>query len=256
MDWNEFSAYHSKRLMLNEIENGVILAVLASDTEPHFWHFGKPGACAVQLPGRAIVLGKMTERQCRELAEHTVANDYPGIMGTGLTTHWFANRASELGVHFRDIEPQQIYVLRDLPKHPRVQGHWRLIRTDEIDLFVKWSIEFAHEAVSLDPVATRQELEKYAAEGTYLFWTIEDEPVSMAGKVRQIRTSVAITGVYTPPELRGHGYAGAITSVIAEQIIHQGLVASLYTDIRLPASNRCYSRLGFMPAYASFHYHR
>src|SRR5258708_3444983 len=198
-NWSEFSAHHSKRLALNEIEHGVILSILQSPDAPHFWHFGKPGACAVQTPGRAIVLGKMTERHCRELAEHMVAIDYPGVMGNGLTTHWFANRASELGIHFREVEPQQIYVLRDLPKHPRVQGHWRPIRPDEVDLFVEWSIEFAKEALPLDPMACRSELEKHALDGTYLFWTVEDVPVSMAGKVRQLRTSAAITGVYTPP---------------------------------------------------------
>jgi predicted GNAT family acetyltransferase len=220
MEYNDFSTYHSKRLSLNEIEHGVILSIIQS-SEPHYWHFGKPGACAVQSAGRAIVLGAMNERQCRELAEQTVAVDYPGVMGSGLTTHWFANRASELGVHFHEVEPQQIYVLRDLPKHPRVQGHWRLIRTDEIDLFVDWSTQFANEAMPLDPMASRAELEKQALEGTYLFWTVEDVPVSMAGRVRQLRTSAAVTGVYTPPELRGHGYAGAITAIISEQIIHQ-----------------------------------
>lgn len=210
----------------------------------------------MQSAGRAIVLGAMSESQCRELAEHTVALDYPGVMGSGLTTHWFANRASELGVHFHEVEPQQIYVLREPPKHPKVQGHHRFIRPNELDLFAKWATEFVKEALPLDPLANRQELEKHATDGTYLFWTVEDEPVSMAGKVRQLRTSAAITGVYTPPELRGHGYAGAITAVLGEQILSAGMVATLYTDLRVPASNRCYSRLGFRPAYSSFHYYR
>jgi predicted GNAT family acetyltransferase len=256
MNWHGFSTHHSKRLSLNEVEYGVILSILKGSSEPLFWHFGKSGACAVHLPGRAIILGAMNEKQCRELAELTVALDYPGVMGTGLTTHWFADRASELGVHFKEVEPQQIYALRALPKHPKVPGHARQIRSDEIDLFAEWATVFSVEAMSLDPVASRVELEKHAENGTYLFWTVEDIPVSMAGMVRELRSSTAITGVYTPPELRGHGYAGAVTAVIAEQILQKGLVVTLYTDLRVPASNRCYARLGFEPACPSFHYHR
>src|SRR6185436_20687872 len=94
MEWNEFSTYHIKRLALNEIEYGVILAILKGQ-ESRFWHFGKPGACAVQTPGRAIVLGSMNERQCRELAEQTVALDYPGIIGSGLTPHSFPTPPSQ-----------------------------------------------------------------------------------------------------------------------------------------------------------------
>lgn len=256
MNYEKFVEHHLKRLNLNEVQNGLLVAILQSAEKPHFWHFGRSGQCAVQIPGRAIVLGMLPEPQCRELAEQTVALDYPGVIGTGLTTHWFADRAAELGVHFHDVEPQQIYALREPPKHPHVKGHWRHIRPEESDVFIQWSIEFAREGLPLDPLPSPVELAETAASGRYIFWTIEDVPVSMAGIVRKLRTTAAITGVYTPPELRGHGYAGAVTAVLAEQIIESGLVTTLYTDIRNPASNRCYSRLGFEPAYPSFHYHR
>ncbi len=78
----------------------------------------------------------------------------------------------------------------------------------------------------------------------------------MAGIARVLNKTAAITGVYTPKEHRGHGYAGAITATVADLIRKMGLVPTLYTDLQVPASNRCYSRIGFRPILPSYHFHR
>lgn len=254
MNWSEFSAYHLRGLRLNEIKHGVLINMMKN---PHdlFWGYDRPAQCAL-MGERALVLGNLTESQCRDLADTTCGLDYAGVMGPGLTTHWFANRASEHGIYFRDCEPQQIYVLRELPKKPNIIGNWREVTASDTELFIDWYTEFARESIPIQPFPPHEKLARIAESSRYLFWEVNGVPVSMAGTIRKLRTSAAITGVYTPPDLRGRGYAGAITAVVAERIIQQGLAASLYTDLRVPASNRCYARLGFQPAYPSFHYHR
>ena len=70
----------------------------------------------------------------------------------------------------------------------------------------------------------------------------------MAGIVRRTRNAAAIAGVYTPPGLRGKGYAGSVTAAVVEKIYREGRKkACLYTYLSNPASNRCYEKIGFRP---------
>ena len=81
--------------------------------------------------------------------------------------------------------------------------------------------------------------------------------MSMAGIVRRLNRSAAITGVYTPPEHRGRGYAGSVTAATVEPIYADGRkIACLYADLRNPASNCCYTKIGFTPVCGSLHFHR
>jgi predicted GNAT family acetyltransferase len=96
-----------------------------------------------------------------------------------------------------------------------------------------------------------------AVAGNYRFWTVDGNPVSMAGIVRRTRHGAAIAGVYTPPGLRNRGHAAAVTAAVVDAIFAEGrTMACLYADLRNPASNRCYSKVGFKPACRSWHYLR
>src|SRR5262249_47398572 len=112
------------------------------------------------------------------------------------------------------------------------------------------------EAVPREAPPDRTELETAVGEGCYWFWEKDGEPVSVAGIVRRTRNTVAIAGVYTPPALRGRGYAGSVTATIAGEIVASGKTATLFTDLRNPASNRCYARIGFKPIADGMHIFR
>ncbi len=113
------------------------------------------------------------------------------------------------------------------------------------------------EAVPHDPLPDRARLEAVPAEGRHQFWIVDGKPVAMAGISRRTRNTGVISGVYTPPALRGFGYAGSVTAAVAEQIFAEGRTAAcLYTDLRNPYSNRCYARIGFRPVCRSWHYLR
>jgi predicted GNAT family acetyltransferase len=124
-------------------------------------------------------------------------------------------------------------------------------------MFAEWSIAFAREAVPHDPPPSRERLEQVVGEGRHQFWIVDGEPVSMAGIVRRTRHAAAIAGVYTPPALRGRGYAGSVTAAVVEHAFAEGkTTACLYTDLRNPYSNRCYAKIGFRPVCLSWHYVR
>jgi RimJ/RimL family protein N-acetyltransferase len=255
-----FVEYHLAALETEEARHNLILAIMtraASEPAPTFriWSLGLPGACAVQNPGWPLVLGQVDEQQCRALAQQVCETDFPGVVGTENTATSFAASAGELGVAFAEPIPQQIHAIRDSPSYPDAAGGPRPVTSADARLFADWRIAFCREATPHDPMPDREQLEKEAGQGRYLFWAVNDEPVSMAGIVRRTRHGAAIAGVYTPPELRGRGYAGSVTAALVERAYVEGnSFVCLYTDLRNPYSNRCYAKIGFRHVCKSWHY--
>jgi GNAT superfamily N-acetyltransferase len=257
-----FLAYNLPALERNEARHNLILAILGgapagAGTELRRWLLGAPGQCAVQMPGRPVVLGELGAAQCRALAEQSSDLDYPAVVGPDETARHFADHATALGLEFLEPIPQQIHALSDPPRYPGAPGHARLIGGADGPLFTDWMIAFVREATPHDTAPDREQLAKVAGDGRYMFWTVDGEPVAMAGVVRRTRNAVAIAGVYTPPPLRGRGYAGSVTAAVAERAYAEGkATACLYTDLRNPFSNRCYAKIGFKPVCPSWHYPR
>jgi RimJ/RimL family protein N-acetyltransferase len=255
-----FVAYHLAALETDEPRHNLILAIIAraaSDSAPtlRVWSLGPPGACAVQNPGWPLVLGQVDEQQCYALAEQMRDTNFPGVVGPENTATWFVTSVREFGVIFAEHIPQQIHAIRDSPSYSGAAGGPRPVTSADARLFADWRIAFSREATPHDPTPNREQLEKEVGEEQYLFWAVKDEPVSMAGIVRRTRHGAAIAGVYTPPELRGRGYAGSVTAALVERAYVEGKsFVCLYTDLRNPYSNRCYTKVGFRPVCKSWHY--
>jgi predicted GNAT family acetyltransferase len=258
----EFIAYHRAALERDEARHGLILnalnqAVGANPVALSWWTMDAPGACAIRMEQHSLVLGALDQAQCRMLAETTAAHDYPGVIGPDTTAEWFADQARRLAHCFLEPEPQWIYAIRETPRYPGSPGHARLAGEEDAELLARWLAAFHREAVPLDPPPPADQAARALRENRFLFWIDAGQPVAMAGVVRRLTTSAAITGVYTPPELRGRGYAGSVTAAAVERIRAEGrVVACLYADQRNPASNRCYTKIGFTPVCASWHFHK
>jgi GNAT superfamily N-acetyltransferase len=261
MQPREFADHHLPALEANEVRHNLVLWIvsrmLAGVPDVRFWTLGAPGQCAVQTPPRPILLGDLEEAQCHHLAEQTLDLEYQGVVGPDGTAGWFAERAGQLGVKFLKPIPQQIHALRAAPSYPAAPGRAFVVGNDHASLFADWILAFAREATPHDPLPDRVQVMRSAGDGRYMFWVVDDEPVAMAGIVRRTRHTAAIAGVYTPPHLRGRGYGGSVTAAVAELAFSQGkATVCLYTDLRNPASNRCYARVGFKPVCASWHFPR
>jgi RimJ/RimL family protein N-acetyltransferase len=262
MQLSDFLAYHLPGLETNEAKHNVILGILAgigekSPEDLHLWTLGSSGQCAVQTRGRAIVLGELEEAQCHGLVEEVKQLAFPGVVGPDQTAKWFADRAIEVGLEFHDAIPQQILALTEKPNHPAVPGHARPVGTEDAALLADWLLAFMAEATPHDPLPARERLERLAGEGRHHFWVIGGRPVSMAGIVRRTRNAAAIAAVYTPPSLRGRGYAGSVTAAVVERVFAEGKsTACLYVDLRNPFSRRWYAKIGFTPVRASWHFPR
>ena len=77
--------------------------------------------------------------------------------------------------------------------------------------------------------------------------TAADVPVSMVGYHRPQYGVCRVGPVYTPPEHRRHGYAGALTVHVTAGILADGNQACLYTDLANPTSNKIYQQAGYRP---------
>jgi predicted GNAT family acetyltransferase len=218
------------------------------------WSLGAPGQCATMSAGHPILLADLDEAQCHALAELTTQLAYAGVVGPDRTAGWFADRAGELGAKFLAPIPQAILGLTSKPNYPGCPGHVRQVTADDAELLADWIAAFMREATPHDSIPSRERLLNLASEGRHLLWVVDEQPVSMAVIARRTRNAAAISGVYTPPELRARGYAGSVTAAVAEQIFAEGKsMACLYADLRNPYSNRCYAKIGFTRVCDSMH---
>lgn len=146
---------------------------------------------------------------------------------------------------------QGVYELREVLPTPSPPGNARPATSEDRDLVLSWMQAFAEEAIPHQPEAARQErlvedrLHATDSAGIWL-WEDGDRAVSMSGYGGETPNGIRIGPVYTPPELRGRGYA---TGLVAEQ--SRSLLASgrrfcfLYTDLDNATSNALYRRIGF-----------
>jgi len=262
MQFSKFFDYHLPALSTDEVRHNLIISILTRANSEQsqdllWWTLSEPGCCAVKSPGRGIVLGELGRVQCRKLAEDVNDLDFPAVLGPDQTATWFVERATELGAQFQEPIPQRIHALSEAPLYPGAPGQARPVMAEDATVFADWMTAFHGEATPHDPLPCRDDLEKRAGEGRYLFWIVDGVPVSLAGITRRIQQVAAIAPVYTPPDLRGRGYAGSVTAAIVERIYAEGkTTACLYTNLRNPYSNRCYAKVGFRPVCDSYFYPR
>ena len=88
--------------------------------------------------------------------------------------------------------------------------------------------------------------QKLLAQELYLW--IDKEPVSMAGKSRPTPNGITINLGYTPPELRGRGYASSCVASLSQLQLDSGKqFCTLFTDLSNPTSNSIYQKMGYKP---------
>jgi RimJ/RimL family protein N-acetyltransferase len=80
--------------------------------------------------------------------------------------------------------------------------------------------------------------------------TVDDRPVAYCAITNQLGDEVNIGAVYTPPELRGRGYARCVVAGILMEAARDGVTRAGLTALKdNPASLAAYRALGFRPAH-------
>ena len=220
------------------VEGGRVTAVAA-----HFWN----GMLILQAPDpetREAVARAAIARSGREIK--------------GLTGPWeqVDSVRKALGMESREAsldsrEDLFTLSLADL-RVPELLGSGRVLcrrpRADELELAARWRLDFSREALGRDggldaargEVARLQELDSQ--------WILleEDRPVAYSAFNARLPDVVQIGGVWTPPELRGRGYARAVVAgSLLEARSAGAALAVLFTGEENVSARRAYEALGF-----------
>lgn len=178
--------------------------------------------------------------------------ELPGVVGAIPEIETFVGAwTSENDLDATRVVRHGIYELRGVLSTPAAPGRVRPATPRDRDLVVRWATAFADEALpdqSEGAPGTRwveARLDATEASGIWL-WEDRGAPVSMSGYGGETPNGIRIGPVYTPPEVRGRGYA---TTLVAEQsrwLLDAGRsFCFLYTDLDNPTSNALYRRIGY-----------
>ncbi|MCX5082373.1 GNAT family N-acetyltransferase [Streptomyces sp. NBC_00401] len=173
-----------------------------------------------------------------------------GVFGVDSASAAFADAwQSRTGAGARRAIEQRLYRLGDLtPPLPAPAGRPRVATEADRELLVRWRTAF--DADTGTPGGASQEWadERISYGGVTLWETADGVPVSMAGVTRQAAGAVRVAPVYTPKELRGRGYAGAVTAEVSRAARAAGASeVLLFTDLANATSNGLYLRIGYRP---------
>ena len=134
------------------------------------------------------------------------------------------------------------------PPDPPPAGRARPAAHDDFELTQAWFDAFSEELELPDRMQeshVRQQIDER------MLWLWDDaagETAALALRTPAATGVARVNCVYTPPERRGHGYAGAVTAACcADALARDAERVVLFTDLDNPAPNKVYQRIGFHP---------
>jgi GNAT superfamily N-acetyltransferase len=209
---------------------------------------GVVGGAILQTPPHPVYL--TVAPAVPELVELLADRPLPGVNALAgdaelFAEAWRRRRGGTAGADRRS----RLYRLDVLtPPSPRPAGEPRIADVRDRDLLIAWMAAFhaeIGEAVGRD---LEQVVDDKLAHDGLTLWEVDGSPVSMAGGSRLEAGMLRVMAVYTPKQLRGHGYAGAVTSAVSQAALDDGAQhVVLFTDLANPTSNALYQRLGYRP---------
>ncbi|QKV91737.1 GNAT family N-acetyltransferase [Streptomyces sp. NA02950] len=197
--------------------------------------------------------GDAAKALARVLAERNAQDGPPppvtGVNAGRRTAETFAAAWERLtGAAAEVDQTHRLYRLRALtPPGPAPPGRARAAGAADRALLLTWYDGFARDTGALRGDVSRT-VDDRLSHGGVTLWEVDGAPVSTAAVSRTVAGMVRVSHVYTPPELRGRGYAGAVTAAVSRAARATGAEeVLLFTDLANPTSNALYQRLGYRP---------
>lgn len=183
-------------------------------------------------------------------ALHQAGRDFCEIRGPEKTVAaWLDFWQKQQGGSGQVLMRQGVYSCTQVSSPPPLPGHLRLATTSDLSLLIQWLGGFYQEALfeTRPPeVELQVSVQQKLNEGALFVWENDTQPCAMAAIVRRPPGGAAISWVYTPPELRGQGWASICVAALTEQLLGSDQsYTCLFTDLNNAQSNRIYQRLGY-----------
>jgi RimJ/RimL family protein N-acetyltransferase len=213
---------------------------------------GPVGAVFIYTPEFPVLLSRVSGQAAAELARDLAAarRQVPGVNAVQEAADAFAAAwADRTGDAVTVYRQMRLFRLGELSwPAPGPEGAARLATEQDRDLLAEWFDAFAREVGDPPRQDHRAAVDERLGYGGITVWEAAGVPVSIAGLTRAVAGMVRVGPVYTPPALRGRGYAGATTAAVSQAALDAGLrEVVLYTDLANPTSNALYERLGYRP---------
>jgi len=220
-------------------------------TGPRWWlgsdRAGEVVAAFMHTPPHPLHVAVATEQTARALAARLAADGdtLPGVGGMRRPAEAFADEwVGRTGVGSRVSMEIGSFDLPVAPHVPfEVSGRHRRATSGDRELVDGWNRAFV-EAIE-GGGRTPPSLAQAVADGRVALWEDEGRPVSMAYASPANGGITRISGVWTPPELRGHGYASGVVAALSRERQDLGDRCMLYTDLANPTSNAIYVAMGY-----------
>ncbi|CAN5757425.1 GNAT family N-acetyltransferase [soil metagenome] len=206
--------------------------------------------CAFRTPPFKLGLTRMPAGALPALVDDVAAvyPSLPAVLGPEPEARRFAELwAERKGIRAHPGMRQRIFQLERViwPERPAT-GRLRVAEPEDRERVERWIRAFSAEAGTPMHGIGRMAEERIRERAIFLWEDVQ--PCSMAGWAGQSPNGVRIGYVYTPPELRGRGYASAGVAEASQRALDAGRrFCFLYTDLANPTSNSIYRRIGYQP---------
>jgi hypothetical protein len=169
----------------------------------------------------------------------------PGVNGEAATAAIFSGQWSERSKSAATpFQGNRLYEFLEAGEAPAIEGTLRQAGPNDRSLMILWTRAFQLEiGESADDTELR--VDRSLATGQLWLWDQSQATVSMAVAREPVEGVVRLSGVYTPPEKRKHGYAAACVHGLSSRLRDAGYRCILYTDLANPTSNSIYRRIGY-----------
>lgn len=205
----------------------------------------------LHTPPYPVLLTALPPSSARPLAEQLAARrrHVPGVNAEQEDAAAFAAAWGQLtGASAKPFRRSRLFRLGELvPPVPQPRGAARVAAAADRALLESWLAAFTAEVADMagNPSGA---IDDWLSYGGLTLWEVDGLAVSLAGSTRPAAGVVRLGPVYTPPDQRQRGYAGAVTVAVSRAALEAGAQhVVLFTDLANPTSNALYQRLGYRP---------
>jgi predicted GNAT family acetyltransferase len=265
----DFLAVSGPWIAAREAEHNLMLGILGSvqetptafGDEPVYLldvrdDAGRTVAAVIRTPPWRVVLSEVDDPAALEVLAARIAQDVPDVPGiVGPAEHvgvLAASIAQRLHRVARKGHAERAFSLRRVIPPRATPGYARLAGPADRALVLEWHIAFEREALGDDrpAVGAEERVDRALTRvGSRRIWLWDDGgPTSLVGVGGPTPTGIRVGPVYTPPELRGRGYASACVAAASQAALDEGRQAVyLFTDLANPTANHIYQAIGYEP---------
>lgn len=259
----EFLDVAGPLLSARETENGLMLAISSGWVRRGAFPAGcqvyvatvsgasGPEAAALMTVPHNVIVTSASAGGVKALAEDLGRAELPvtGVHAPSKTAEAFARAWSRTrGVPSQLTKTLQIHELTRVAPVASAPGQFRQAREVEVEQLAAWfEASWAEAGGGLAGETGMAVARRNFAAGWLFVWH-HGGPVSMVSATGTTPSGIRVSGVYTPPEHRGYGYATSCVAALSARLLAEGRhFCFLFTDATNPISNAIYQRIGYVP---------